>query len=351
MENEVLAQFSGLKIFKHLDRLEKLKKNEKFYPISVDLSPTNICNHSCIWCCYGSALEGHKESLSRDEMLRIVNELASLGIKGINFTGGGEPLLNKHTVEAMEKASSLGIDIGLITNGDLLNEDAINRLIKICLYIRVSLDAGTKSVYSKIHNVKEDIFEKIIANIRNLVNAKRKSGSRCSIGVQFLVHKENKGEIYSVAKKLKDIGIDFFQIRPAVQAVGAKKESRILKEANIPGKVKELSDDKFKVIVIEHKFKEETDPRKKDYAKCLFHYFSTTIGADGEVYLCCHFIGNKKYSFGNIRDKSFKDIWDSDKRKEIINKLNFAECEASCKGDRINRLLYQIEKIPHSNIL
>ncbi|MBR9705524.1 radical SAM protein, partial [Candidatus Pacearchaeota archaeon] len=87
MIEEDLAQFSGLKIFKHLDRLCKLRNGEIFYPVSVDFSPTNACNHNCIWCCYGGVFID-RETLDKELMLKIVDELASLGVKGINFTGG-----------------------------------------------------------------------------------------------------------------------------------------------------------------------------------------------------------------------------------------------------------------------
>ena len=47
----------------------------------------------------------------------------------------------------------------------------------------------------------------------------------------------------------------------------------------------------------------------RTYKKCLGSQIQPCVGADGEVYVCCNHRGYKEYSYGNLNEKSFKDIW------------------------------------------
>jgi len=50
----------------------------------------------------------------------LVRNLAKIGCRSITFTGGGEPLLNKHFDEMESFAVENGLEVGLVTNGILL---------------------------------------------------------------------------------------------------------------------------------------------------------------------------------------------------------------------------------------
>ena len=71
-------------------------------PEHVVIDITNRCNNNCIACWTRSPLLGdkgpdnawHRQQLSRDVVLRLVNDLAGMGTKIIRFTGGGEPFLH-----------------------------------------------------------------------------------------------------------------------------------------------------------------------------------------------------------------------------------------------------------------
>src|SRR5437763_1554464 len=42
--------FSPHKILAHFDRLQRVAAGEFVYPITVEIDPTNVCNHRCQWC-------------------------------------------------------------------------------------------------------------------------------------------------------------------------------------------------------------------------------------------------------------------------------------------------------------
>lgn len=84
-------------------------------PVHPQLLPTNVCNLNCSFC---SCKERDKKlSLPWEKAQQILHAFASFGAKAITITGGGEPLLYPKINELFELALSLGIRIGLVTNG------------------------------------------------------------------------------------------------------------------------------------------------------------------------------------------------------------------------------------------
>ena len=62
--------------------------------------------------------------------------------------------------------------------------------------------------------------------------------------------------------------------------------------------------------------------------------------------------GNQEYCFGDLKNNSFGEIWNSSKRKKIMKKINLLDCPNPCQFDKNIELLYSIKnKITHSNFL
>lgn len=114
------------------------------------LSITDKCNLRCIYC-MPHAKRNHKEPLSYDALLRIVNVAVKLGVRKLRITGG-EPLARKGIVSFIEQLSKIdGLeDISLTTNGLMLDRQAhplsnagLNR-------VNISLDSLKGDRYSEI---------------------------------------------------------------------------------------------------------------------------------------------------------------------------------------------------------
>lgn len=126
------------------------------YGRSIDylrVSLTDRCNLRCIYCMpeEGVYKKSHEEILRFEEILKIVNAAALLGVKKIRYTGG-EPLILKGIEELIEKTSKVsGIkDIAITTNGILL-EDLADKL----------KESGLNRVNISLDTLKEDKFKQI----------------------------------------------------------------------------------------------------------------------------------------------------------------------------------------------
>jgi wyosine [tRNA(Phe)-imidazoG37] synthetase (radical SAM superfamily) len=68
----------------------------------------------------------HKTMVEKDVMptekaLELVTDLGRIGTKAVTFSGGGEPLLHKDIAQIMFRTIECGLDLSIITNGQLLS--------------------------------------------------------------------------------------------------------------------------------------------------------------------------------------------------------------------------------------
>lgn len=111
---------NNVKLLKHLDKLKIIQDGGRPSPIMVHLSPCNICNLKCSFCCFANRTM--KDMLAVDEMKKALDSFRELGVTGLELTGGGEPTLHPHLDEVVAYAHNLGYKIGICTNGSRLSK-------------------------------------------------------------------------------------------------------------------------------------------------------------------------------------------------------------------------------------
>ena len=91
------------KILCHLNKVEQYFNNKNPDPITIEIDPSNACNHSCPFCISGHLhLKKYKGTeLFNRTMLdkgfpKLAEDLVKMQINAINWTGGGEPTMNPH---------------------------------------------------------------------------------------------------------------------------------------------------------------------------------------------------------------------------------------------------------------
>lgn len=344
-----LGQFNPqMKILWHYDRINEWLTTGDTKPILFEYDASNACNQKCIWCTFDYLKD--KSIMSWDMMRAMILDMSRLGTKAINWTGGGEPLCNPHVAKGLELAHSLGIENGFYTNGQALNDEIIEAIVKTCSWIRISLDAGTAETYSKCHGVNASIFDKVLSNMKKLSDERKRTGSNITLGAGMLIHPLNLNEISLAIERVKNLEFDYFQIKPVVHSVwdGKQLDDTWWKNDVMPKleMASHKTTDRFKVLVSAYKFYDIVDKEKdygRNYKTCYSPLFMGTIGADGTVWNCCHLRGFKKFAYGNLKDKSLLDIWQSKERQDALNAINFKICQPCCKNHEANKMLWHIK--------
>ena len=137
MNQENVFTSTGIKLLHHTENVERIKKYHLAKPISLQLAPTSQCNLNCSFC--SNANRTKHEELLIYPTVKMIRELVRIGLKTVEWTGGGEPLLYSQIYVGILTANLLGVKQGLITNGILLNEVPENVLTKLD-WIRVSMN-------------------------------------------------------------------------------------------------------------------------------------------------------------------------------------------------------------------
>jgi len=128
------------KLIHHTEHLAKIQRGEIVGPIHVSVWPTNKCQLACTYCCFRNVMRNDIE-LGLHDFKHATNVLRSHGLKAMEFSGGGEPLLWKHFDETVEFAFQEGLKLSLVTNGLLLPKIPTKTLEKFT-WIRVSIQSA-----------------------------------------------------------------------------------------------------------------------------------------------------------------------------------------------------------------
>lgn len=345
IKNFDVRQFSSDKILKHLDRVNEWLRGRNPPPITVELDMTNKCNHRCPQCVVNYFRVADNSSLSKDLARDIILQLARSKIRGLIFTGGGEPLCNPYTLKAVELARTKGLDSGFITNGSLFNQESAKIVLKNCTWLRVSLDAASPEVFKASHGLDGNEFNRVVNNIALLVRTKEKLRSKCIIGVGFLTCDATISDMVKAAVLSKKLGVDYLQFRPMQIHDGGKFAYHWTDVGNEIAEALKYSGDGFQVLYSKHKYEMAHDPRfGRHYGKCYGQQFATVISASGKMYVCCHTRGYGKYCIGDLHKKTFKEIWNSRRRKAVVKRIDFRDCIPLCRDNTFNQILWNIKQ-------
>jgi len=145
-------------------------------PEQVVIDLTNKCNLRCIPCWLYSPLlkenkplgEWLKKDLNKDILIKLIDDLSSLGTKRIRFTGGGEPFMHKDLMEIIEYARKKELLVAITTNFGLVSKEDIKRLIDLDLEeLCISIWASNAEIYSRVHpHASFSYFDKLRDNLR-----------------------------------------------------------------------------------------------------------------------------------------------------------------------------------------
>jgi hypothetical protein len=113
--------------------------------------------------------------------------------------------------ELLETFGNTGKRLEMATNGQILTDRNIQRLIGRPVDLYVSLDAATPLTYARLRN---DTFEKILANIRRLIAAKGGRGSYPHVHLVFMPMRCNLHELDAFVRLCADLAVDRMVLRP-----------------------------------------------------------------------------------------------------------------------------------------
>lgn len=347
--------YSSLKLFKYRDQIDSLKSNELKAPIHVRIKPTNACNHHCHFCAYkvdhlqlGENMNT-KDQIAPEKMREITRDLISMDVKAVTFSGGGEPLLYPDLISTIENFGEAGVKVAAITNGSFLKGEMAEAFLKYGSWIRVSMDYFDELSLQRSRKTRVGEFLNIIDNIKMFCEKE----SSCTLGVSFIITKENAHKVFEICSLLKSVGVDHVKLSALVVSNDVAEnnlyhceiEEVVLEQIN---KCEVLTDKSFKIINHFHRTNENF---KKSYSSCPSMKFLTIIGADNTVYSCQDKAYTDSGKLGSIKDRSFKEFWYSNENREKLQGFNpKSNCAHHCVAHKKNQMIHEFMDLDDEHV-
>lgn len=324
-------------------------KAKTLYPLYWEVTTSAACNHRCTFCSV-DAIGYPNIMFPSDILIARIREAAKLGVKSVMFAGTGEPLLHKDINWITIASRDAGLDVAFTTNAIALHKfEAVDH----CTWIKVSLNAGTRESYARIHRTSEKDWDRVWSNISDAVQRK----GECTIGVQCVVLPENVHDMKALARHCIDAGVDYLVLKPYSQATFMLSHqyegidySRMDSELR---SVLDYNTDKFAVIYRTDSFKQESEAHH--YSKChATPNFWTYSMANGDMFSCSAHLLDRRFCIGNLYKQSFQEIWEGEGRRgnwELMKEFDISQCRLNCRMDKPNRYLDRFSKQEHINFI
>lgn len=289
-------------------------------PISISFEPTTSCNLRCPECPSGlRSFTRPRGMLEKKFFENMIDQMAP-ELLYLTFYFQGEPYLNPDFLEMVKYANSKKIYTATSTNAHYLNDENARLTVESGLdRLIISLDGTTQDVYSQ-YRIGGDL-EKVIAGADNIVKWKKKLNSKTPyVFFQFLVVRPNEHQIQDAKKLAEKTGVDGIRYKTA-QIYNYKKDpNNLIPEHSSLTRYRKKPDGSY-----------ESKNNLQNHCWRLWH--SPVITWDGIVVPCC-FDKDAKHRMGDLKNKSFRDIWKEpeyiDFRRKILKGRSEIEICANC---------------------
>ena len=233
-------------------------------------------------------------------MIAVLEEFQRKGVSRLSISGG-EPFCRSDIYDILQKASDLGFDIYLSTNGtnDIFVEKLRSYSIKV---LQVSID-GLEQTHDAIRG-KAGAF---LHSIKFLEEAHKKMSA--SIGVAFSLMPQNADDAVSLFRFLHDHSLsDIFSVIP-VQKLGRAEEGNMLSAKDLKNVLSKLAsyylqgDRKVELNVMAPPAIVPLEIKNTTYGNgylCEFPY-SVAVNADGTCSICDGLLNLSDVVSKNIR--------------------------------------------------
>jgi len=279
---------------------------------------TNRCNLRCEMC-FKQYWEDEEGDMDYDLFLKILDDAREFpNLKMIYFGGIGEPLVHPRFMDMVKEVKKRGYAVGISTNGFLLTDKLIEELVKLRVdLIYISLDA-IPTQPTRLGHIMPSVT---VERLKKFAEVKKRENTEIPhVGVEVVLTKENYTQMAELVKYLSRFNIDallFSNLMP----ITAEHAEMIIYDGSVDisnalSKLYPQIYRGFPVKVAEFKLRSE---RHCDFVENNV----AVVRWDGEVAPCYRFLhtypeyifGREKrveaYSFGNVKEKSLKEIWTS----------------------------------------
>jgi 12,18-didecarboxysiroheme deacetylase len=285
---------------------------------------TKACNLRCIHCYYTANVRSDPDELATDEAKTMIDDLAAFGAPVLLFSGG-EPFLRDDLYELGAYAVERGLRTVISTNGTLIDPDAAARVKEAGFsYVGISLD-GIGETNDRFRGMV-GAFDAALAGIKACTEKGVKTGLRLTLNRH---NYEDLNAIFDLLEEERIRRACFYHLVYAGRGARIQSDDLSLEESrDAVDLIFDRTEDfarrgvDIEILTVDNhtdgpyllRRVEREQPERADQVLQLLQWNggnSTGIGIGAVDHL-----GNvhadqfwQHYSFGNVRQRPFSEIW------------------------------------------
>ncbi len=275
-------------------------------PFKADLALTYACTNACPHC-YNEPDRFAMGSLSRTDWFRVLDKLAEIGVPHIILTGG-EPTLHPALPDLIRYGDSLGLVMGMNTNGRKLAKESLTKQLANAglNHVQVTLE----SCYPRVHDrmvATPGAFDETVRGIRQALG----------IGLHTLtnttVTRQNQDHVVNTVRFLHTLGLRTFAMNGMIHAGGGRATPDALPAEEMALLLTKVRDEaemlgmRFLWYTVTDYCRLSPVALGLDPKRCNAAEYSMCIEPNGDVLPCQSYY----VAAGNILADTWRDIWDS----------------------------------------
>ncbi len=163
------------------------------------------CNLKCVMCPWREiAKKATDQGIMAPEIWEAIRPYLSQ-VQSVDFTGGGEPLLQPRLADWIGEAKTAGCETGFLSNGLLLKEEKLKKILDAGIdWICISMDGATPEMYNKIRVGSN--FARVCENVANI--ARLRTGNVPKTMINFVLMDMNFHQMEEIVRLAARLGVD-----------------------------------------------------------------------------------------------------------------------------------------------
>lgn len=285
------------------------------YPVTVTFQVTDRCNYECVHCYQEH--DAHDDELTLAEIVRILDEIAAMGVLFVTFMGG-EFFMRRDADEILAAAHARGFAIKVLTTGHHITEARADFLATLRpIQFDLSLYAGHKGKHEEITRMPGS-WQRTVAAARRLISRKM------AVLLKAPVMETNAADVASMAELATELGAEF-TFDPKITAIenGDQQPVELRMKAETMARF-------YRTTMADHLEKTFVGPesmsakgeelRPLHHAPCRAGQQSVSVAPNGDVWPC----NALPMPCGNLRTQSFAEVWRGSPELAEVRELRWA---------------------------
>ncbi|MEO5350589.1 MAG: radical SAM protein [Magnetococcus sp. YQC-3] len=290
--------------------LEKHRSNRPPCPKACKIELTGRCNFACSFCATSKNMR-EKGDMDWEFYCRLLRDYKESGGEEVGLFYLGESFILPWLAKAVEEAKRAGFSyVFLTTNGVSATKSKVADCMAAGLNsLKFSLNYADPEQFSIITGMNENLFQRIIDNIKAARIIRDKKGYDCGLYASYIDYDAEQGrKMQELVRALTPYLDEIYALPLYSQAdlTGKNNQSNgwTVRGGN-PGRVGNL----------------------RDPVPCWSLFTEARVSWDGRLSMCC-FDHDERFNAGSIDELSFMGAWHS----AIFRKLRDAHLSGDVRG-------------------